>query len=263
MRKYIPILLFSTSALAFSRTTLLKNDRNDSSNKQNETRKKAKTVEKNINYQESNLPSYFQSRGYFSSEENHIFTPTNRQALIQSEIKLGEVLSGTIEESILAFNESKTQVRAIVTTKSRKTIILLGEANLEPNSKRISISFNKLRFENENSIWSLKGNVIDAAGIPGLEGNVYSNEDKYFLAQLLTSASAGVVDASITRNENLLGNQTEEKSLDTLGKKALVSALGKTTELFAEKLKRTPEYSIANGPIAIRVLITDVVKATD
>jgi len=151
----------------------------------------------------------------------------------------------------------------IITTKSRKKVILLGEANLEPNSKRISISFSKLRFENETSIWSLKGNVIDLAGIPGIEGKIYSNEDKYFLAQLLSSTSAGAVDASIARNENLLGNQTEEKSLDTISKKALVSALGKTTELFAEKLKRSPEYSIANGPIEIRVLITDVVKSID
>lgn len=263
MKHFIPTLLISVSAFAFSRTTLLKNETSGSKNKHHAPTTKAKPEEKKENTRESNLPGYFSTRGYFSSEENHIFVPTSKQSLIQSEIKIGEVLSGTINESILAFNESKTQVRAIVTTKSRKQVILLGEANLEPNSKRISILFNKLRFENESSIWSLKGNAIDSVGIPGIEGKIYSNEDKYFLAQLLSSASAGAVDAAITRSENLIGNQTDEKSLDTISKKSLISALGKTTELFAEKLKRSPEYSIANGPIEIRVLITDVVRSID
>lgn len=70
-------------------------------------------------------------------------------------------------------------------------------------------------------------------------------------------AAAGFADASISRSTNVLGNQTEERSIDTSGKKAIGSALSRTADRFSEKVRAAPEYSILEGPTTIQVLIIE------
>lgn len=204
-----------------------------------------------------NLPLYFANRGSFQAEESPVVLPTSRAGILLGSIKLGDVLSAEVKESLIAFNEAKAPIRAVVTEGRQKGAILLGEATLEKNSKRILIEFKRLRAKDSNQSYNLLAYGIDLKGILGIEGKVISGEDKYFTAEVIATAASSYADATISREQNNLGNYVEKPGADTLGKKALSSALSKTAERFAEKLKIVPEYSVLEGPTMIQVLITE------
>lgn len=172
------------------------------------------------------------------------------------------LLPGTIERaqistSVQAFGNSKVSVQAKVTDRNERDILLLGNASLEPNSKRITIEFEKAIVSGTDEVFELKAHALDMSGTLGLKGDYVSGEAKYFTAEFLASAAAGFADASISRSTNVLGNQTEERSLDTSSKKAFGSALSRTADRFSEKVRAAPEYSILEGPTTIQVLIIE------
>lgn len=207
--------------------------------------------------QTGNLPNYHLGRGNYSSENSPVIVPSQTQNLKSNDLLAGEVIRAEIKESIIAFNDVKAPVRAIIKSGKLKGSILIGEATLEKNSKRILVDFKKLRTSANNQNYELLGYGLDSKGILGLEGILVSGEDKYFAAEFLSSAAAGAVDASIERNQNSIGNYVEQPSADTIAKKALVSALSSTTNHFSEKLKKAPEYSVLEGTFEIQVLITE------
>lgn len=207
--------------------------------------------------QSGNLPNYFLVRGHFALENSPIVLPTQKQNIKNNDLNAGEVIIAEIKESLIAFNDAKAPVRAIIKNGNLKDSILIGEATLEKNSKRILIDFKKLRTVYGNQIFDVTGFALDQKGILGLEGKLISGEDKYFAADFLSAAATGVADASIDRSQNAYGNYVEKPSTDTLAKKALVGALSTTTNHFSEKLKKAPEYSILEGTIEIQILITE------
>lgn len=207
--------------------------------------------------QSGNLPSYYFGRGHFSFENSPIVLPSQKQNIKLSDLNSGEVITAEIKESLIAFNDSKAPVRAVIKSGRLKDSVLIGEATLEKNSKRILIDFKKLRTASNNQNYEVIGYALDEKGILGLKGNLISGEGKYFAAEFLSAAAAGVADASIERSQNSNGNYVEKPSTDTLAKKALVGALSTTTNHFSEKLKKAPEYSILEGSIEIQILITE------
>jgi len=195
-----------------------------------------------------------------SIEENPVILPPNKTNITFARIKSGDLISATIEESAFAFLDSKTPIRALITTGTLKGSILLGEASLEKNSKRIVIDFKKYRSPNSQELYSIQASVMDYKGILGLEGKLVSNEDKFFLAEFLAAGAAGYADATISRDQNVFGNSIEARNEDTFAKKAIVSALSKTADRYADKIKQSPEFSILQGPIQIQVLVIDQPK---
>lgn len=210
-----------------------------------------------------NLPAFYQSRRFSQMEESPIVLPTNRQSVLNSNLLLGEVVRAEIKESLIAFSEAKAPIRAVIQSGKLKHSILVGEATLEKNSKRILIEFRNLQTLNSNQLWSLKASALDREGILGINGNLVSGEGKYFAAEFLSSLVAGYTDATISREQNALGNYVEKPGTDTFSKKALSSALSRTTDRFAEKLKVAPEYSVLEGPFEIQVLITEQVRLVE
>lgn len=222
------------------------------------TRKTTKSKPKvYVQTESGNLPNYFLGRGYFSSENTPVINPSQKQNVKSNDLQSGEVVRAEIKESLIAFGDTKAPIRAVITSGKLKGSILIGEATLEKNSKRILIDFKKLRTTSSNQNYDLVGYALDYKGILGLEGNLISDENKFFAAEFLSAAAAGVADASIERNQNVLGNYVENPSTDTVAKKALVSALSTTTNHFSEKLKKAPEYSVLEGTFEIQVLITE------
>lgn len=195
-----------------------------------------------------------------SIEETPIILPPNKTNIRYQSLKSGDLISATIEESAFAFLDSKTPIRALVTTGKLKGSVLIGEANLEKNSKRITIDLKKFRSPNTQELYSLQATVMDYKGILGLEGKLVSNEDKFFLAEIFAAGAAGYADATISRDQNAFGNSVEARGEDTFAKKALVSALSKTADRYAEKIKQAPEYSILQGPIDVQILILEQPK---
>ena len=204
-----------------------------------------------------NLPAYYIGRGHFALENSPVVLPAQKQNIKSNDLNSGEVIIAEIKESLIAFNDTKAPVRAIIKSGKLKDSILIGEATLEKNSKRILIDFKKLRTIIGNQNYEVTAYALDEKGILGIEGKLISGEDKYFAAEFLSAAAAGVADASIDRSQNAYGNYVEKPSTDTLTKKALVGALSTTTNHFSEKLKKAPEYSILEGTFEIQILITE------
>jgi len=223
-------------------TTKKTTNRHKTANNSNETR---------------NLPNYYLNRGYYFADNSPVVLPTQKQNIKSNDLLSGEVIHAEIKESLIAFNDAKASVRAIITSGKLKGSVLIGEATLEKNSKRILIDFKKLRTLGSNQNYEVTGYALDTKGILGLTGHLISGEDKYFAAEFLSAAAVGVADASIERNQNAYGNYVEKPSTDTIAKRALVNALSTTTNLFSEKLKKAPEYSVLEGTFEIQVLITE------
>lgn len=224
-----------------------------------EPKAKKKTAQV-IQTPQGNLPSYYVGRSISQMDESPIVLPTNRQSILNGNLLLGEVVIAEIKESLIAFAEARAPIRAIIKSGKLKDSVLVGDATLEKNSKRILISFNKLRSGYAQQTWQLTANVLDQKGILGKEGRLISGEEKYFAAEFLAAAAAGYADATVQRDQNVFGGYTEKPGTDTFSKKALSSALSKTADRFADKLKSVPEFSVLEGPIEIQVLITEQPK---
>jgi hypothetical protein len=61
-----------------------------------------------------NLPSFYLNRSNVTIDESPIITPTTRQTIKNADLKSGEVIHAEIKESLFAFNESKSPIRAII-----------------------------------------------------------------------------------------------------------------------------------------------------
>jgi hypothetical protein len=191
---------------------------------------------------------------------NPIVLPAQPVARELESLLVGEMQLARIKQSVLAFNEGKAPVAAHLTDRRGRDIILIGEATLEKNSKRILVDFRNARLENSSELFDFKAVAMDGDGTLGLDGDYHSGEPKFFAAELAAAAAAGFADSSVNRPTNAFGNQQEEKSLDTSGKKAIGSALARTADRFAEKVRQTPEYSVLRGPMTIKVLIVEQPK---
>ncbi|MBK7892169.1 MAG: hypothetical protein IPJ84_15400 [Bdellovibrionales bacterium] len=188
---------------------------------------------------------------------NPIVLPAQPVARELETLLPGELQLARIKQSVLAFNEGKAPVAANLTDERGRDIILIGEATLEKNSKRILVDFRIARLESSSELFDFKGVAMDGDGTLGLEGDYQSGKPKFFAAELAAAAAAGFADASVNRPTNAFGNQQEERSLDTSGKKAIGSALARTADRFAEKVRQAPEYSVLKGPAAIQVLVLE------
>lgn len=263
MKLIIAFAFLSITASAQIKSNLYQKKEEKSEAKKNSLiQPKAANNEKNkvVLQENGNLPSYLMNRKYFQAEESPIVVPAQRQIILNVDLTTGEVVSATLKESLIAFSEAKAPIRAIITNGKLKGQILIGEATLERNSKRILVTFNKLNTISNRQNWSMQGSALDGAGVLGLEGKLYSGEEKFFAVEFLSAAAAGYADATIKRSQNNQGNYVEEPGTDTFMKKALVAALSKTTDRFGEKLKTVPEYAVLKGPIEIQVLITEQPK---
>lgn len=207
-----------------------------------------------------NLPSYYSTKRSYNSEVNPVLLPNKAQSIVNTQLFPGELLTADITESLIAFADTKAPIRAKITSGKLKGSIIIGEATLEKNSKRILITFNRLRSIQNNTMWQLSAQALDYKGILGIEGEYVSGEQKYFGAEFLASAAAGYADSTVEREQTALGAYVEKPGVDTHTKKALASALSKTAERFSEKLKQAPEYSVLVGTFNINILVLDQPK---
>lgn len=210
-----------------------------------------------------NLPGEYQRRSAFRITENPVILPQSPQKVVFPGLPFGEVLEAQISESVIAFPDAKAPVRAIVSRGKLKGAILLGEATLEKNSKRIAIEFKKLRGPQKIEAFGVQAVALDAQGILGLKGKYQSGEAKYFSAELIAALAAGYADASVERNVTPFGQTQEPNTAANAGRKAVAGALSRTADRFAEKVRAATEYSVLEGPVAIRILIQDQPKAIE
>lgn len=184
---------------------------------------------------------------------------SNQSAVLEvvRSLKAGQIHTAIISQSLIALHEAKSPVAATVTLKSGEAFTLIGEATLERNTKRILVEFTKLRRSRTSEVFDLKAHALDSFGVFGIEGEHHSGASKFFLAELLSAAAAGYADSSVNRSQNVLGQTIEENSADTNSKKAVATAMNRTADRFAEKVRLAPEFSVLRGPSVVQIIFLD------
>ena len=261
MKLGIIFFLVCNITLGQSRTNLFKKEVVTPKPEEKKTVMKKGTSNSATTNSSGNLPPEYQStRKSVSIEESPIILPTNKSGIRFRQLLTGDLIQATLLESVFAFQDSRSPVRAVVTSGPLKDSVLVGEASLEKNSKRIQIHFKKFRDPRNKDIYTVDADAMDESGVLGLNGKYVSNESIFFGGELLSAAAAGYTESTIDRSTNIFGQTTDVKNEDTFAKKALTSALTKSADRFAEKLKSAPEYSILYGPKDIQILILDQPK---
>lgn len=164
-------------------------------------------------------------------------------------LKPGMHLVVEIEHTVISFAESKTPVIAKILNKGFDGMVLIGEASLEPNSKNITITFNRLSSQTENAVYQLLGSAH-------AEGEYHTNSDKLFVAEFLSAAAAGFVESSVQRDQGVLGNYIEKPSVENHVRRGVGEALGKSSERFAERVRSAREFSVLS-PTIVHALILE------
>ena len=185
----------------------------------------------------------------FNPDSSNEIIPKNPTIHKYKNVKPGDLIEAELREPILAFLDSKTPIRAVVRWGTLKGLILLGEASLEKNSKKVAINFDRV-VSPEKEVFPIKGYAL-------VEGDHHTNEERYFLAELLSAGTAGYVDATINRTQNSYGNYVEEPGVSSASKKALGAAAMKSAERFSERARSAPEYSLVRPSSSIQVILMD------
>ncbi len=189
-----------------------------------------------------------------STESSLIQTPKGAIEVFKA-IKTGDSIPLLISHSIIAFPDEKSPVVAIPTQTKFKGIKFLGESNLEPNTKRIFISFNKIAVG--QNVYQLRASGLPDNGQPGFIGEHHSREAEYFAGNFISAFTAAYFDSLVPRSTNVFGQVQEDTSTNSAFKKGLASGSMATADRFKEKLKQVPEFSELKGPIELSALILE------
>lgn len=159
---------------------------------------------------QSNLPDYYNGidRSGFKSSDKAVYVPQNSVVKLGS-VKVGDMFQAVIEQRIKSSPSVATPIRAMVTSGGLKGGFFVGEATLDRELKRILFTFNKVR-SRDGKIYNLKAAGLSPEGSVGLEGEYHSQAGAFFIGELASATAAGVLDSTINRNQNVLGNYVQE-----------------------------------------------------
>lgn len=206
-----------------------------------------------------NLPTEYLGSFGRQSTASELVIPIKGSVEVFRGIKVGDSLDLYVDHSVIAFPDEKAPVVAQVQSGSLRGLKFIGEAYLEPNSRRIFINFN--RVIQGDHIFTVKGVGVASNGQPGLFGEYHSREVEYFTGDFIASFAAGYFDGLVPRKTNVFGQIVEDSSVDTAVKKGLSSGALSTADRFREKLKKVPEFSEIKGPFNLKILILDQAKS--
>lgn len=206
----------------------------------------------------TNLPDYLQNidRSEMVASSDAVYNPPERPQKLKG-LKSGDLLHAVIEQEIKASQTVPTPIRALVTTGFFKGSYLQGEATLDRELKRVLLTFDRLHLRNKAHSYRLKASGLSLKGSVGLEGHYVTQTGKFFVYELASATAAGLVDSSIQRQQTTTGGYVQEPSLSNSAKSGAVSALSKTTERLAERVRTAPEYTELKGYKEIQVIIQE------
>lgn len=195
-----------------------------------------------------------------SAESSFFMTFSSKKGSVKS-ARAGSVFDAVVEQAILASPTTPNPIVATITSGPLSGATLLGEAAFGKELKCILLSFNLLKSKDGESTFQLKGVGTAPSGEACIEGQYESQNGRFFLAEMLATGTAVVVDSQVQRSQNVLGNYVEEPSLSNAAKKGLAASLTKTAEHAAESMKAAPEFTRLAGFQAIRVIFqTDPIE---
>ena len=174
----------------------------------------------------------------------------------KSGIDIGDVFDCIIEQDIKAYVDSKSPIRARITSGEHEGSIFIGNAVMDPKTKNVLIWFDHLRNLDTGVKHKLLASIHSVTGEVGLVGTHHSRYWSHFFAMLLSRGAEGYAQASVERNQNIFGNYQQIPNQNNAGKVAVAEAASGTADLVAEKMRNLPEYVTKRGPIKTKVFIT-------
>lgn len=169
----------------------------------------------------------------------------------------GTVFKTLIQSDIIAYVGSTSPIEALVLEGEYKGSILIGNATMDMQTKRVNISFSKIRKQHSKVSYSISGLVRDKTGDLGLDATHESFYWNYFLAEAALNTASGFANATTERTKNRDGNYEIAPSVDSSAKQGVAVGLAKAGERISERLKSAPEYVTAKGPFVVQVVILE------
>jgi len=202
----------------------------------------------------TNLPNYAltQKRSDFRASDQGIVVLKNKDKL--KGVSSGDVIHAIVNQEIIATSTLPTTVRALALNGRLKGSYFVGEAILDKALKRVLLEFKSINLSG-GGIYSVEAEGQSLEGMRGVEGEYHTSEGLYFAGEMMAATSAGVLDSTIQRNQNVLGNYVQEPSLTNSAKTGAVTALAKTADRFAERGRQAPEYTVTKPDFEIRIIL--------
>ncbi|MFZ3229923.1 MAG: TrbI/VirB10 family protein [Pseudobdellovibrio sp.] len=181
--------------------------------------------------------------------------PKNADYLKDSKLLIGTKFKALINSNIKAYANSISPIEALVLEGEYKGATLLGNATMDPNTKRIGIEFSLLRKRTGSGAFSIAGVVRDKDGENGLDGNYESFYWNYFAAETLLNVASGMANATTERNQQSNGGYVVTPTVDSASKQGVATGFAKSADRIGDRVRSAPEYVTARGPFVVQVLI--------
>lgn len=222
-------------------------------NKKKKTNQPVPVVQQN-----GNLPDYYVNRDFnqITKNESGTILPSNAKQILES-VAIGDTFDAVINHYILAFNDEKAPVLAVITSGKLKGYRALGEASLNDLNESISIQFKSLSKVGQN--YSMAASALNDTGQTYFKGRYYSNEGGLFAGTFLASFVAAYFEGQVPTTTNYFGQVQQDTSVDSAVKKGMAGASIETANMFREKLKKAKSFVEIKSPVKIKILINDVI----
>lgn len=207
---------------------------------------------------EGNLPDYYQNRdmkNVTKHNSNQILPNNAKQAL--EKVAIGDTFDAVINHHIIAFNDEKAPILAVITNGKLKGYRALGEAKLNDTNESVFIEFKALAKTGQSYTMSASG--LNEIGQTYFTGKYYSNESGLFAGTFISSFVAAYFEGLVPTTTNFFGQVQQDNSVDSAIKKGMAGASIETANMFREKLKKAKSFCEIKSPLKIKILINDII----
>lgn len=222
-------------------------------------KKKAAAASQPAQTQTGNLPDYYVNRDLkqITKNESGTVLPSNAKQILEK-VVIGDTFDAVINHYILALNDEKAPVLAVITSGKLKGYRALGEATLNDLNESVSIQFKALSKTGQNYTMAASG--LNDQGQTYFKGRYYSNEGGLFAGTFLASFVAAYFEGSVPTNTNYFGQVQQDTSVDSAVKKGMAGASIETANVFRDKLKKAKSFIEIKSPLRIKILINDTIQ---
>ena len=206
--------------------------------------------------EDGNLPDYYQKRDMKKVNKHtaNQILPSNAKQILEK-VSIGDTFDAVINHNIIAFNDEKAPVLAVITSGKLKGYRALGEAKLNDTNESVFIEFKALARTGQN--YTMVASALNPFGQTYFTGKYYSNETGLFAGTFIASFVAAYFEGLIPTNTNYFGQVQQDTSVNSAVKKGMAGASIETANMFREKLKKAKSFCEIKSPLKIKILIND------
>jgi Bacterial conjugation TrbI-like protein len=204
-----------------------------------------------------NIPNYMMRHDGPSEPYSVGSLSVNSKEIIEkiSGVRDGDYLYASLPQEIKASPQAPISIRVTLLSGAKRGSLLMGEATLDAELKRVFLTFNKFRDQEDDEVYAVEAEGQNLKGERGIEGEYHTEEGKFFLVSLLTGFLGVLADSSVNRNQTAYGTWTQEPTLANSALASAGSTLVQQGSRFAQKADQAPQYTQTEGNQMIRVMI--------